>query len=54
MKLGLPTWEAGLWRCGAVAGVRPRVTFPGGGGKGSRVVSVNDDPKKVCPGQGGG
>lgn len=42
------------WGCGAVAGVRPRVTFPGGDGKGSRVVSVGDDPGKVCPGQGGG
>ena len=46
--------EAGLWRCGAMAGVRLRVTFPGGDGKGSRVVSVGDDPRKVCPGQGGG
>lgn len=54
MKLGLLTWEAGLWGCGAMAGVGPRVTFPGGDSKASRVVSVGDDPGKVCPGQGRG
>ena len=54
MKPGLLTWEAGLWGCGAVAGVGPRVTFSGEGSKESRVVSVGDDPRKVCPGQGRG
>ena len=45
---------AGLWGPGAVAGVGPRVTFSGGDSKEFRVVSVGDDPRKVCPGQGRG